>query len=291
MPGDSEKRSPFSTIVVQTEDDVESAIRPRLEVAGADIRKVTVINTVDLPDGGETSFHAVNHVDQLADAIDAMGDCKLLIVDPLSEFMPGVNFWKDDSLRPALAPLKRLAEQKHIAVILVAHLNKGEGNAKQRLNGAQTLINICRAGWLFTEHPDDPETYLMLRAKGNGIKRNQNGFAFTLIDEKLFGPDNDGVPRVRWIDEPVSISADEALSRQRVKSKSGEPAKLNKFEQTVNWLRQLLLGGAKSPREIRALAAEHLDISPATLDRAKTSLGITKNALNLWELPKQPIAA
>ena len=290
MPGDAERRAPFSTIIVQTEDDVASTIRPRLEAAGGDISKVTVLNTVDHSDGGETSFHAVNHVEQLSHAIDELGDCKLLIIDPLSEFMSGVNFWKDDSLRPALVPLKRLAEQKHIAVVLIAHLNKGEGNAKQRLNGAQTLINICRAGWLFCPHPDDAETYLMLRAKGNGTKRNQNGYSFTLADEKLFGPEADGVPKLCWIDEPVTLTADEALARQRAKSKSGEPAKANKFDETVRWLQMMLAGGPKSPREIWLMAKEHLDISRATLDRAKTSLGITKNTLHLWELPKQPSA-
>ena len=116
MPGETSNHGPCSSIIIQSEDDVQRTVRPRLEVAGADLAQIHAVTGIEQADGAESAFHAVNHVGQLADAIDQLGDCKLLVIDPISEYMPGINFWKDDSLRPALQPLRRLAENKHIAV-------------------------------------------------------------------------------------------------------------------------------------------------------------------------------
>ena len=282
MPAETAKHEPYSSIIFTTEDDTESTIATRLQVAGAVPCKVDVIESVALAGGGDTQFHAVKDLDLLEEKIDALGDCRLVVFDPISEYLGNVNFWKDDDLRPALTPLKQLASRKRIAIICIAHLNKkGEAPAKQRINGAQTLINVARAGWLFLPHPDDDQVTLMLKAKGNSLKRNQTGFGFSL-DSVLCGDDD--VPRICWLDEPVTMSADEALGRQRLTFKRGEQSQALKIDEAESWLRTMLAGGAKAPREI-AVLAEQQHITEPTLYRAKKRLGVMKNGFGEWELP------
>jgi hypothetical protein len=294
MPFETEadRRPPFSTIIIQTEDDLESTIKPRLEAAGADASKVHMMNTILLGDGTETSFDAVKHLDQLADAIDSLGDCSLVLIDSLPEFMPGVNFWKDHELRAALSPLRKLAKDKHVSVVVVSHLNKGQQNsAKQRVTGSTALVNSCRANWLFTPHPDDEEVTLMLSLKGNDLERGQTGFSFSLEEIEVFGANAVGTPRILWMDERSTITADQAQQRQRmIPDKSGEPAKVRKIDETVNWLTLLLSGGPKSPKQIDVLGKEHGYKEP-TVYRAKKMLGVVKNEFGEWQLPPDSKAA
>ena len=86
----------------------------------------------------------------------------------MDEFYPGINLWKADQVRPALKPLRKLAEEKNLSVVFISHVNKGEGSAKQRAMISSSIMNTCRAAWLFVEDPEEPERYLVLRAKSNG---------------------------------------------------------------------------------------------------------------------------
>lgn len=290
LPGETKDRAPCSSLFVTTEDD-SNTIKARLEVASADCSKIRVITGTTTDDGGEGSFDAVKNVDLLAEQIDALPDCGLLVIDPLAEFMPSVNFWKDDALRPALVPLRKLARDKDVAIVLVAHLNKSEGSVKQRLNGAMTLINVCRAAWLFVSHPDDEETGLMLVAKGNDLKRGQTGFQFCIEDVPHFGANKPGVPRLCWYEEPATITANEVLNRQRARSSDRDrDSKAPKFDEAVNWLKMMLAGSPKHPQEIKVLR-EAQGISAPTLDRAKRHLEVVKNHLGQWELPSPKTAA
>jgi hypothetical protein len=292
MPGETEGRAAFTTIVITSEDDAETDMVPRLQVAGWDSDKVKLLTEIAMPDGSVRGFHARDSIPFLSQTIDDIGDVGLVIVDPLAEFMGTINLWKDGDVRSALAPLRKLARDKKLGIVVVCHLNKGEGGARQRAIGSTAIVNTCRSAWLFAEDPDDPDRYLMLRMKNNPVKRRSiTGRAFTLDDVKLWGEDVDGAPRINWSDAPVYLTADEALARQRANGKSDQPSTVNKFDHTVSWLRQMLATGAKSPRDVKVLAAEHLGVSAATLDRAKTHLGVLKNGLQLWELPPQEQAA
>jgi hypothetical protein len=50
---------------------------------------------------------------------------RLVVIDPLMAHLSGVNSWKDQEIWEALAPVHKLAEELHAAVLLVAHLNEG----------------------------------------------------------------------------------------------------------------------------------------------------------------------
>src|SRR5207249_7979524 len=87
------------------------------------------------------------------------GEIDLIVVDPLSSYLAGeVNSWKDQSVRLALAPLHTLAEETNTAVLLIAHLNKGQSeHPLQRLGGSIGIAAAARSVLLLGRDPDDPE--------------------------------------------------------------------------------------------------------------------------------------
>jgi Histidine-specific methyltransferase, SAM-dependent len=69
------------------------------------------------------------------------------MVDPLMAHLPvQVNSWKDQMVRQALAPLHGLAEETGAAVLVVAHLNKGQGtDPLHRLGGSIGIPAAARS--------------------------------------------------------------------------------------------------------------------------------------------------
>jgi hypothetical protein len=48
--------------------------------------------------------------------------------------------WKDQSIREALAPVATLAEEHELAVLVVAHLNKGRGQRMDLMAGHEAAL-------------------------------------------------------------------------------------------------------------------------------------------------------
>lgn len=110
LPFSGEKRPPMSTAIFAPEDDVR-LMASRLTVAGANRKLVGLFPT------GECS---VNMIETLVHDHDV----KLVIFDPISQFIGKKDDNKETEIREFLMPLKRLAEDKHIAICCVKHLNK-----------------------------------------------------------------------------------------------------------------------------------------------------------------------
>jgi hypothetical protein len=94
-------------------------------------------------------------------------------------------------------------------------------------------------------------------------------------------------PYVNWDDEPVDITADEALQAASGGHKD------NRIDDAKNWLREFLTKDPKPADEVKKAAAQQ-DISVGTLKRAKKSLrvvsfrsGFGEGSVWQWGLPKQ----
>ena len=46
---------------------------------------------------------------------------RLLVIDPVGNFLGDVNTYKDSEVRQVLMPLQELAERRGIAILLIAH--------------------------------------------------------------------------------------------------------------------------------------------------------------------------
>lgn len=280
--GDRPSR-PESVILMSAEDDPARTIVPRLMAAGADLAKVHVLESVILANGSESLPSLRADIDAITAAASGLGDCRLIVVDPVSAYLMGVDDNRNAALRGVLTPLKTLAERLGAAVVLVGHLTKrGTASGKHRVMGSIAYLGACRANHLFTLDPHDPTGRRVLMLDNGGNVAPPAPTLAYMID------DCDGAPKVAWSDEPVAITVEQAL-RPAVANGAGENAD-ERFE-CDDWLRGFLGDELKATLEIFRAGAK-AGFTRDQVRRAKYRIGAVarregfdKDARWSWGLP------
>lgn len=247
---------PASAIILNAEDDPEDTIRPRLEAAGADLNRIWIEPNVALD--------AV----RLAAICDEMVDPRLLTIDPIQAYLPGnVNAWKGQDVRQALEPIRQLAAERKLAVVLVQHLNRrtDAGDPLARIADSQGIPQLARSVLIWGPDPSDTDgdqgsTKVLTRAKGN-LARAKDSATFTITEKTVTG--NIKAPALVRGDDR-EISADDVV--QDVETRTA-------VEEAAAWLREQLAAGPVGAKEITKRAAE-VGFSTKTLNRAKKVAGV-----------------
>jgi nucleotide-binding universal stress UspA family protein len=268
-------------VLLTAEDSLAHVVRPRLEAAEADIRRVT------LPcvsrDGIETPFVLPADVRRLRPLV-AQSRARLLVVDPLAAHLgANVNSWKDDNVRRALAPLHALADETGAAVVVVAHLNKGQmSDPLQRLGGSIGLAAAARSVLLLGRDPGDPRGDVGSERVLAHVKSNLGPLAPSL--KLMIKPVRLGATSTAHIVETgVSpYTASELLAVDR-------PERGAKLAEAIAFLETELRDGAQPVVDLKERATT-LAVSLQTLQRAKQTLGVvsTKTGFGgqwVWQLP------
>ncbi len=156
--------------------------------------------------------------------------------------------------------------------------------------GSPAFVAAARAVWLVVRDEGNPSRRLFLSAKNN-IAPEGTGLAYSLEPSpSLRSRTRDGDPGmavVAWDAEPVTVTANEALSVDRPRDD-----KPTERDTATDWLRELLGDGPLPTTEIKSQASE-AGFAWATLRRAKERLGIRPRKSGFdggwtWELPKGP---
>lgn len=250
-----------STIILALEDEIGVDIRPRLEAAGADLasRKVHVIEGVrEIGEDGTRTFNIGRDIALLDEAIDKIGNVRLVVVDPVSDYLgPDVDTWKDGSVRAALSPLVELAKRLRIALIGIIHPRKaGVEKALHKILGSVAFGAVARAVWFVTDDLNPPsdadpeaEYRILASAKLTAAKRPP-AIRFMLKSDVKHEP-----ARVCYLEE-INVTADDLIVPREAKGRE-EP-------DLVEWVskrggkttvRQVTRYG---PRPLRRDAERHL---------------------------------
>jgi RecA-family ATPase len=136
LPMDLAPPGPASVILMSAEDDAERIINPRLMAAGADRARVyilqSIISTESTPKSGEREPRITERppsilahdIETIEAAAAGLGDCRLIVIDPVTAYLSGIDDHRNTELRGVLWPLKAMAERLNAAVILVTHMSK-----------------------------------------------------------------------------------------------------------------------------------------------------------------------
>ena len=160
MPDGYKTDRPCVAIYQCAEDGIADTIRPRLEQAGADCKKVAYIIDDDialtLEDG------------RIESAIKETG-AGVFIVDPIQAFMPpNSDMQSATKMRLVLRKLANIAEQNHCAVILVGHMNKDSGaKALYRGLGSIDIAAIARSVLMISRDETRPGIRYMYPIKSS----------------------------------------------------------------------------------------------------------------------------
>ena len=135
------------------------------------------------------------------------GDVRMVVVDPPTSYMAGIDDHKNSELRSVLTPLKNWTGRVKAAVILITHVNKPgaqKAEAMNRVMGSAAWVTSVRAAFMFVPDPDDRTRQLFLPLKMNLGKKPQ-GMAYRIVD-------GDWAGKVEWLGK-VDVTADQAMSK------------------------------------------------------------------------------
>jgi putative DNA primase/helicase len=256
-------RAPFgSVIMLSAEDGVKDVIRPRLEAAGADLKKVRVINAARSKDGSERTFDLQTDIASLRQLVAKIGDVALVILDPITSYMgTKIDSHRTTDVRSVLEPLSRFAEETGISVLAISHPPKAaQGKAINSVTGSLAFVAAARMVFITASEPETKRR-LLLSVKNN-LGAPSPGLAYSMeqriISKGIIGS------RIRWDSAPVKITADDAM---RLSNSDGG----RKVAEAKAMILEALSAGAMSAEALDDVA-ENEDISVATMRRARTEL-------------------
>lgn len=275
-----------SVLFVCCEDDAGDTIRPRLEAAGADLRRVHLYDwTVDQA-GERRHFDVGQHVDALAALVRSIGDVHLIVIDPVSAYMGHADSHVVADVRQALTPMQAMAAELGPAVVLVSHLNKGStaGGAMARVSGSGAFVAVARSAWLVgTDPQDDTKRRRVLLPLKNNLGDDRTGFAYRV---ESWRAGDIATSRVAWDSDAVTIDADDLLQRSASRGDEDAGGALADAEM---FLRTELADGPK-PSSWVDKAARDAGIATASLRRARKRLGVRsrKDGGGRWHIELPP---
>ncbi len=253
-------------LFLSAEDDPADTIRPRLDASAADVSRVHTLEAVCVyrADGstGEKGFNLESDVAALENVLHLNADIRLIIIDPISAYLGGIDSHSNAEVRGLLAPLVTLAAKHEVAIMAVTHLPKSRHRAVHSAIGSIAFAAAARAVWAVAADPDDAERRLMLPAKQN-LAANSGGLAFRIRA-------SDGIPQLVWEKGVVSLDANEILCT--IETREDRSA----LRDAKSWLNEQLANGPVSAKSIQRDASQ-AQLAPATIRRAALTLGVKRS--------------
>ncbi|CAN5462312.1 hypothetical protein BH11PLA2_BH11PLA2_51660 [soil metagenome] len=300
-----ETGGPGEVIMLAAEDSYEETVVPHLVAEGADLSMVSqVFHVKTEPDSRKTRVHVgPEHIMQLREELKLRPNVRLIVIDPVATFAAkaGINDAKAAEVRRVLDPIANLAQETGIAVIVIAHFNKGLGrSAADRIAGSRAYVDTARLAYVIDKNPEDEEQRLLMPVKSNVLGIEKEAAVF-----KLRGIEADTIETVRQhpamadLDEAdfreitrhmcrlefgnnVTVSPDDVVGGG-AKSANKDP---NKVEKCRLWLMEFLKDYAYPSREIVDAAARKRftfdNVKEAKLMLKADGLKSSKSASGEW---------
>ena len=228
-PASSERAQRGNVLLLVSEDGIADTVKPRLQAAGADMRRVFA---TDEP------FDLAEDLEKLKALAEKIGELRLIVLDPISRYLAGGSPAKT---RAALDAFMSWAGRNGIAVLGIRHPPKGKAaNAQNLFGGTAEEIRFARGAWIALPDQAAPGRALLLLAKSNLIS-DKRGFAYRIEGVTL--PGGIETSRVAWEAERIEGTADDYLAGEVA------PAPTRTAERAS--ARTLIARPAQSPRPDR----------------------------------------
>ena len=279
-PVSGEKCEEGNVIILSDEDNLEKTIRPRLEANGANLEKIHYLDGIGKGDSNSDCelFNLKSNLTQLETMINEIKGISMIVIDPLSAYLAGVDTYNNKDVRSMLAPLSKLAGRYDIAIVCVEHPPKSNnGRAMNQVGGSIAFVAASRSAYLVSKDPEDEERRLFLKIKNN-LSNYSGGISFTVESHKLHNGIE--ISKVVWGDEPVKITADEVLAYYN------QTEFQHKKESRKKWLQEELADGPKNAAEVEKKALTQ-GITEKQLRNTREYAGVSSDKTDFdggWDL-------
>lgn len=279
--------SPSDVLIFANEDDPEDTAVPRLMAAGADLQRVgfgRIFSDISGATEKEREMQLDKDIAIIKKTLEENPAIRLVIVDPVSNYLGATKMFDEQAVRRVLAPLNTLASETGVTILGVMHLNKkGDLKPINRVGGAMAFVGVARAVWLFGAEEKQNDLFYMLRLKNNIAERS--GGLMYRIATKPVEIEGEEVPQpyIEWLGE-TEKSADSLLTPRP----AGRPD--DERQDGAEWLKRYLSEGPRPSTEVEAQCGA-AGIKYRTLQRAKDDIGVKsvkRGEQWYWELPMEP---
>jgi len=256
---------PESTVggVVQTviyqcaEDNIADTIKPRLVAAGADCNRIAFIADYD-----EQLTLEDDRIEQAIRETKA----RLLIIDPLQAFMAQDGDMQSAvRVRTVLRKLANVASRYNCAVVLVGHMNKGNGGKNlYRSLGSIDIAAISRSVLMIARDSMDPNLRYMFPVK-TSLAAEGSPISFRMDHNQGF----------TWVGKCTMDKAD-----------TDEQAPVSKIGLARSFILDVLSDGPAPAKDIIGHLSR-LGIGLRTVESAKKNLGVKSHRIGsawVWSL-------
>ncbi|HEY7025168.1 MAG TPA: AAA family ATPase [Candidatus Limnocylindrales bacterium] len=175
--------------------------------AGADLTRVSFLTIRDTV--GERGIALPDDVEELADAI-RRAHARIVVIDPvMAHLATGLDSHRDHAIRRALAPLARVADQLDVAMVGVAHLNKGVStDLFGRVGGSIGLTAAARSVLVMGSDPDageDSRERVVAHGKSN-LSAQAPALRLRVESRSVDGPEGPiETAGIAWIGEAPNV--------------------------------------------------------------------------------------
>jgi hypothetical protein len=272
-PCDEGRAPQGNVILLSAEDDASDTVVPRLLAAGADLEHIEIV-TMIRDTGKRRMFSLVTDLSLLREKIAAVGNVKLVQIDPISAYLGvgKVDSFRTTDVRAVLAPVVDLAAALKVAVVGIMHFNKKVDvtNALLRISDSLAFGATARHVYAVVDDATNKRK-LVVRGKNNIARHNIPALAYNFGVRDVGIDSNTGetirAPHVIWHAQHVDVTAGEAMQA------AGGGNTPSARDDAKKFLADILASGPKPSPEIEE-AAEANGISRRTLFRAKKELGV-----------------
>lgn len=268
---------PINVLWVGNEDGREDVIGPRLKMAGADLNRVFFLTTAS--DSLADEVNVVADIDKISARCDRH-EAKLLLVDPLVEYLPGsTDSHNDMSVRQALRPMRSMAAELNISALGLVHLNKASSfDVATRIAASAGFRNASRSVLIVADHPEEEGWRVLFQNKTNWGPEERKGRAYKV--EGVVVTDDGGIPILDYEDHPFTTArivwGDEIdLDPSSLPDTRGEreAPKRNSAEEML----RVLLKDKPWPKAMLEEQAKFEGIGWRTVETASVEMGIVKH--------------
>lgn len=266
-------KDPWDTIVLTYEDDAASTVRPRIEAAKGNPKRIRYVTGISTPGSKDKLPPSLpDDIEALDNALERTPNTRLVIIDPLMAAIGStIDAHRDQDVRRVLSRLAALARKHNVCVLIVRHFKKSAGiNSITAGGGSIGIIAQTRIGLIIAPHPDKTDEAVLACSKANlGPKPNSLAFRKEGAEIETLADGWMDTLRLKWTGE-VPLTADALMARRE----AGLPS--DDDNEAMEFLREVLSNG-RVERKVIMKAAFGQGFSESKVKRAATRMGVFRH--------------
>jgi putative DNA primase/helicase len=171
-PGGNGTASRGDVVYITAEDRGADTIRPRLEAAGADLKRVHIVEGVN-DHFGRRPFNLVTDLSYVSELLGQVRKPRLVMVDPTNACLSSTDVYRFNpnsvtQVRALLRQYEDLADQHRVAMVFLTHFTKSNrGSVLSRVTGSFAFVAAARSVFTVERKHDDTAQRVFAPAKNN----------------------------------------------------------------------------------------------------------------------------